>query len=232
MTLAEFSGAELASLYTARFSAEELESKRILWEQLCRGFFDRYVEPTGTVLDLAAGSCEFLNACRAERKIAVDLNPDTVRYAKNAEVIIARSDDMPQVATDSVDTVFTSNFFEHLPSKAALLETLKECHRVLKPGGRILVLMPNLRYVGGRYWDYFDHHLPLTHSSLAEGLQMSGYSVEEVIPRFLPYTVKDSPVPVKAVMVRSYLRLRPLWRVFGKQMFVVARKPIAIPSQG
>lgn len=130
------------------------------------------------------------------------------------------------------DTVFTSNFFEHLPSKVALLDTLKECRRVLKPGGRILVVMPNLRYVGGRYWDFFDHHLPLTHSSLAEGLKISGYSVEEVIPRFLPYTVKDSPVQVKAVMVRSYLKLRPLWRVLGKQMFVVARKPISIPAQG
>jgi SAM-dependent methyltransferase len=232
MTLAEFSGADLASLYTARFSAEELRSKRVLWEQLCRGFFDRYVDPQGTVLDLAAGSCEFLNACRAGRKIAVDLNPETVRYAENAEVIIARSDEMPQVESNSVDTVFTSNFFEHLPSKTALLRTLEECHRVLKPGGRILVLMPNLRYVGPRYWDYFDHHLPLTHSSLAEGLKMSGYSVEEVIPRFLPYTVKDSPVPVKAVMVRTYLKLRPLWRVLGKQMFVSARKPIAIPAQG
>lgn len=225
MTSEEFSGADLALLYTARFSAEELNSKRILWEELCRGFFDRYVDPEGTVLDLAAGSCEFLNACRAARKIAVDLNPETVRYAINAEVIIAQSDDIPQVATGSVDTVFTSNFFEHLPSKASLLRTLAECHRVLKPGGRILVLMPNLRYVGPRYWDYFDHHLPLTHSSLTEGLRMSGFSIETVIPRFLPYTVKDSPVPVKAAMVRTYLRVRPLWRLLGRQMFVSARTP-------
>ncbi len=26
----------------------------------------------------------------------------------------------------------------------------------------MLVLQPNIRYVGGAYWDFLDHHLPLT----------------------------------------------------------------------
>lgn len=221
----DFSGSELAQLYGERFSAEELEGKRQLWEALCRGFFDRYVGPNDTVLDLAAGSCEFSNACRAGRKIAVDLNPDTARYAVDAEVVLAPSDNMPQIASDSIDVVFTSNFFEHLPDKRALLRTLEECHRVLRPGGRLLVLMPNLRYVGQRYWDYFDHHLPLTHHSLVEGVKLAGFNPDEVIPRFVPYTVKDSPVKVRSSMVRLYLRMRPVWRLLGQQMFVVASKP-------
>lgn len=220
----DFSGAELAQLYDGRFTAAELEGKRQLWEALCRGFLDRYIDQDDTVLDLAAGSCEFTNACRAGRKIAVDLNPDTARYARDAEVVIAPSDNMAQVASGSVDVVFTSNFFEHLPDKRALMRTMQECHRVLRPRGRLLVMMPNLRYTGQRYWDYFDHHLPLTHVSLAEGLQLAGFDPEEVIPRFLPYTVKDSPVPVRAGLVRLYLRLRPAWRIFGQQMFVAARK--------
>jgi len=221
----ELSGAELAQLYGDRFSAEELAAKRMLWETLCRSFFDRYIEPSDTVLDLAAGSCEFINSCRAGRKIVVDLNPDVADYAVDAEVVIAPSDNMAAVATGSVDVVFTSNFFEHLPDKRALLRTLAECRRVLRPGGRLLVLMPNLRYVGQRYWDYFDHHLPLTHVSLVEALRLAGYEPEEVIPRFLPYTVKDSPVKVRPVLVRLYLAMRPAWRVLGKQMFLAARTP-------
>jgi SAM-dependent methyltransferase len=220
----QFSGSELATMYNERFSAEELDGKRLLWNALCRGFFDRYVHPDSTVLDLAAGSCEYINACRARRKIAVDLNPDTARFADDAEVVLASSDNMVGVADASVDTVFTSNFFEHLPDKRTLLRTLKECHRVLRPGGQLLVLMPNLRYVGHRYWDYFDHHLPLTHLSLVEGLRLSGFEPTEVIPRFLPYTVKDSPVKVRPWLVSTYLKLRPAWRIFGQQMFVAARR--------
>jgi SAM-dependent methyltransferase len=182
------------------------------------------VRSDDTVLDLGAGSCEFINACHASTKIAVDLNPETKLWARDARVVLASSDDMAEVHDSTVDVVFTSNFFEHLPDKRALLDTLAECGRLLRTGGRLLVLMPNLRYVGGRYWDYFDHHLPMTHASLVEALKMSGFTADRVIPRFLPYTVKDSPVRIRGGMVRAYLRCRPVWRVFGGQMFVAARK--------
>jgi SAM-dependent methyltransferase len=220
----DLSGDELARLYQDRFDADELDGKRELWQALYDGFFKQYVRATDTVLDLGAGSCEFINACHASNRIAVDLNPETKRYARDARVVLASSEHIPDVRDGSVDVVFTSNFFEHLPDKRALLDTLSECRRILGANGRLLVLMPNLRYVGSRYWDYFDHHLPLTHASLVEGLRMSGFHTDRVIPRFLPYTVKDSPMRVRRGMVLAYLRFRPAWRLFGGQMFVAARK--------
>jgi SAM-dependent methyltransferase len=221
----DLTGEELAKIYGERFSGAELESKRRLWQALYQGFFVRYVRATDTVLDLAAGSCEFINACHAASKIAVDLNPETKNWAdQDTRVVLAPSSDMAEIDGSSVDVVFTSNFFEHLPDKRALLDTLAECHRVLRPSGRILVLMPNLRYVGARYWDYFDHHLPLTHVSLAEGLNLAGFAVDRVIPRFVPYTVKDSPLKVRQFMVRAYLRVPLAWRFLGGQMFIAAHK--------
>jgi SAM-dependent methyltransferase len=120
--------------------------------------------------------------------------------------------------------VFTSNFFEHLPTKADLIATLAECRRVTRRGGLIVVLMPNIRYLPGRYWDYLDHHLPLTHLSVAEALELSGYEVVEQVGRFLPYTVKDAKFTVRPVMVRAYLRLPLAWRFLGRQMLVVGRR--------
>ena len=84
--------------------------------------------------------------------------------------------------------------------------------------------MPNVRYLPGRFWDYLDHHVPLTHVSLVEALELAGFEPEVVIPRFLPYTVKDSRLPVRAELIRLYLRTRILWKIFGRQMFVVARR--------
>jgi len=224
-TRGDFNGEELAKIYGERFSAAELESKRQLWQALYEGFFSRFIRPTDTVLDLAAGSCEFINACRASNKIAVDLNPDVKKWADSTtRVVIAPSTEMPEIEDGSVNVVFSSNFFEHLPGKIALLDTLAECRRVLRPTGQLLVLMPNLRYVGARYWDYFDHHLPLTHRSLVEGLNLAGFAAHQVIPRFVPYTVKDSPVHVRRFMILAYLQLPPLWRVLGRQMFVAAHK--------
>jgi SAM-dependent methyltransferase len=217
-------GDELARLYEKRFSDDELVDKDVLWSTLCRHFFERYVAPDATVLDVGAGRCEFINAVRAGRKLAVDLNPDTEAAAEpGVEVIRTSSTDLSALGDASIDVVFSSNFFEHLPDKEALLDTLRECRRVVRPAGRILVLMPNIRYLPGRYWDYLDHHLPLTHVSLVEALELTGFAPERVEPRFLPYTVKNSLVPVRPELIRLYLALKPLWRVVGKQMFVVAR---------
>jgi SAM-dependent methyltransferase len=214
--------ADLSALYRARFDTVDLKFKQALWRILCEDFFQRYVRSTDTVLDLGAGTCEFLRAIKCEAKIAVDLNPDVVAYAEDAKVLVEAGSNMASLADDSVDVVFSSNFFEHLPGKSDVLDTLRECRRILRPGGRLLILNPNIRYLAGRYWDYFDHHTPLTHLSMVEALTLAGFSPTEVIPRFLPYTVKDRRVPRSRTLVRLYLRLRPLWPLFGRQMFIVA----------
>lgn len=217
---------ELEQLYRDRFSERELASKQALWRVLCDQVFQELVPETGTVVDLGAGNCEFVNSITAARRIAVDLNPDTVKFAgSGVEVLTTSASEMSMIDDGAVDTVFTSNFFEHLPSKVVLLDVLRECHRVTKPGGRMVVLMPNVRYLAGRYWDYFDHHLPLTHLSLREAVTLGGFECDEVIPRFLPYTVKDSPVRVSRPLVRAYLKLRPAWRILGRQMFLAATRP-------
>jgi SAM-dependent methyltransferase len=192
-----------------------------MWEVLCEGFFQRYVRASDRVMDLGAGTCEFINAIRCAQKLAVDLNPDCARFAIDARVVRAMGSALP-VANGSMDVVFCSNFFEHLPDKGAVLSTLRECRRVLAPAGRVIILQPNIRYLPGRYWDYFDHHTPLSHLSMIEALALSGFAAKDVIPRFLPYTVKDSRVPRSAALLRTYLRLPPLWPLIGRQMLIVA----------
>ncbi len=215
----------LEATYEQRFSVAERRDKQVLWNTLVDEVFQQYVPVDGSVVDLGAGFCEFTNAIRASRRIAVDLNPATVLAADaGIEVLLTSSDDLAAIEDESVDTVFSSNFFEHLPTKQSLLDTLAEAHRILRPGGTVVVLMPNIRYLPGAYWDYLDHHLPLTHLSLVEALRLRGFEETRVEPRFLPYTVKDSKFPVRAGLVRAYLRCRPAWRVLGKQMLVVGRR--------
>jgi SAM-dependent methyltransferase len=213
----------LKRMYRHRFGEAEIRRKEVLWRTVCGSFLQRYVDPAGTVLDLGAGSCEFINHIEAKRKIAVDLNPDTKLLARDAEVLLLPSTDLSPVESNSVDVVFTSNFFEHLHTTAELLATLSECRRILVPGGRLVVVMPNIRYVPGRFWDYLDHHLPLTHLSLTEALVMNGFATERVVPRFLPYTVKGTRLPVAAPLIQLYLRLPIVWPLFGRQMLVIAR---------
>jgi SAM-dependent methyltransferase len=216
--------ADIDKLYQLRFPDHALARKYAIWKVLCEHYFNRYVAPTDTVVDIGAGYCEFINNIVAQRKIAVDLNPDVRRFAKpDVEVINASCTTIRELAGDSVDVVFMSNFLEHLPSKELILDTFRECRRVLRRGGRVIVLQPNIRFLGGEYWDYFDHHIALTDRSLVEGLQWAGLVPTIVIPRFLPYTTK-SRLPQAPWLVAAYLKLPLAWRVFGKQALVVALK--------
>lgn len=216
---------DLQSLYRHRFSKSELPGKNAIWKVLCQHFFQRYINiNSDTVLDLACGYGEFINNIDANRKLAIDLNPDSpTAVAPDVEFHATRADELTPIDNGTVDVVFTSNFFEHLPSKAVLGEVLAEINRVLKPGGSLIAMGPNIRYLPGEYWDFIDHHLPLSERSLAEALSLNAFQVTEMVDRFLPYTTQ-SRLPQSPWLVRAYLMVPFAWRFLGKQFLVVARK--------
>lgn len=210
-------------IYSKRFNDDAAERDRV-WQVLCSDFFPRFVSSDATVLDLAAGYCEFINNIECGRKIAVDLNPDTrIRANSDIEFFEAASTELPIELEGVVDVVFVSNFFEHLDDKSELMETLREIHRVLRPGGSIIVMQPNIKLIGGAYWDFVDHSLPLTETSLREALELSGFEVQFEKQRFLPYTMK-SRIPAHPALVRAYLRFPPAQWLLGKQTLMIGKR--------
>jgi len=211
------------SIYTDRFD-KDAEKRDVMWKVLCKDYFQKFIKPTDTVLDLAAGYCEFINNIHCGKKIAVDLNEKTKQKAvKGVTVYQALSTNLPKNLTGKVDVVFTSNFFEHLDSKNELIDTLKEINRVLKPGGKLMVLQPNIRLVGNQYWDYIDHTLPLTEKSLYEALLLTGFLETYRKIRLLPFTA-NSRIPAAPLLIKLYLKFPPAQFVMGKQTFVIGTK--------
>jgi len=215
---------DLERIYVHRFD-EHVDYRNDVWKVLTGRFFSRYIDSRATVMDLGCGYGEFINNIRCERKIAMDLNPRVKEFISSGVHFIEQDCASTWALPDErLDVVFTSNFFEHLPSKEALSATIGQAKRCLRSGGRLIAMGPNVKYVGGAYWDFWDHHLALSDVSLKELLSLQGFEIERTINRFLPYTMvnkRRSPI----LLVKSYLRCPLAWKIFGRQFLVIARKP-------
>ena len=199
---------ELQELYKNRFSDKENQKRKVIWQKICNyladNFFSKNISSSSIVVDVAAGYCDFINNIFVGKEIhkyAVDINPDVKKYA--ADDVVVYNDDVQNIEKHfkqgSVSLFFQSNFFEHL-------------------------ITPNIRYCGGKYWDFWDHITPLTEKSLIEITETIGFKIAKCLPKFLPFTTK-SRLPQNGWIVWLYLKLMPLsgW-LFGEQSLILLSK--------
>jgi SAM-dependent methyltransferase len=96
---------------------------------------------TTGVLDLACGSGRLLDFAQ----YGADASSEMIQVAKSKfpdrEIYLADAESLP-FANASIDAIISFHFFMHLDAaKAAAV--LQECHRVLKPGGRVIFDIPS-----------------------------------------------------------------------------------------
>jgi len=216
---------DFGGLYKVRFSSDQKRKKEKVWQVLCQNYFQCYIKPTDTVLDIACGFGEFLNNIEAQRKFAIDINPESVDHlSSDIKFFLGSAAKLDMFANNSIDFVFASNFFEHLPNKKIMVQVLFEIFRILKPNGSFMTMQPNIKYCANSYWDFFDHHTPLSHLSMIEALELTGFKIDIVHPRFIPFSTK-SKIPSHPLLVKLYLKSPLAWKLMGKQFLVLSRKP-------
>jgi ubiquinone/menaquinone biosynthesis C-methylase UbiE len=214
---------DLAREYDRRFKGLSAYRDQV-WRILSEKFFQQYIPSDSVVLDLGSGWGEFIRNIRAGRKVAFDLNATSIDHGgEGVEHIVQSCAERWPLPSESLDVVFTSNLLEHLPGKPQIRAALGEAHRCLRREGLLICMGPNIRFVGGAYWDFWDHEVPLTDQSMQEILEILQFSVIRQESRFLPYTMSAGFRP-PAFFVALYLRMPFLWRFLGKQFLLIARK--------
>ena len=211
----------LPELYDARFDEREVSAKDAVWREIV-AFLQRFVDPEAPILDLACDRGHFIRWVRGTERWATDIRdmraalPDDIRFVQASGL------DLTTVIPNGYfGTVFMSNYLEHLESSDAVVDQLRVVRQLLRPGGRAIVLQPNIRLVGPRYWDFIDHKVALTERSLLEAAELAQLHTVELVTRFLPYSTKGR-LPTDARLVRAYLRFRPAWWLLGRQTLLVA----------
>ncbi|MFI5282457.1 MAG: class I SAM-dependent methyltransferase [Candidatus Dormibacterales bacterium] len=214
----------LKEVYDLRFDEEDRDQKDAIWRELGR-FLQRYIKPDSSVVDIACDLGYFIRNIKARERWATDIRDVGSALPTDVHFVRASGLDLASVLPkDHFDLAFFSNYLEHLSSTEAVLQQIRVAFALLKPGGRLLILQPNIRLIGGKYWDFIDHQTALTEKSLEEAAKMAGFRTKLMIARFLPYTTK-SRFPKHPLLVRAYLTLPPVWWWLGKQTLYLGVKP-------
>ena len=212
----------LTKIYEKRFSGHEQYRVKV-WKILISKFFSKWIDPYDNILDLGCGYGEFINQVDVAVRHGMDLNTKTKEMLDDNIIFHQQDCSQPwEIGHNSLNLVFTSNFFEHLPNKESLDRTVGEIKKALKPGGRLIAMGPNISVLKGKYWDFWDHHVALSDQSACELLQIHDFTIEQSESKFLPYNmvrVKERPL----FLVYLYLKFPFLWKFFGKQFLIIAK---------
>ena len=166
------------------------------------------------LLDIGANTC-WASALFAERGlsvIALDIATVELQGLRAADCHIGEgslyfdrvlsSMAEPSIASCSMDYVFCCEVLHH-NDRSALRQTLRECYRVLRPGGRLLVVNEPLRFPlrpkrdHGREVAEFEgnEHVYFLHEYVLAA-RRAGFSVSVRYPRNQPRRLRTDPAPV------------------------------------
>lgn len=209
--------------YKSRYVFDKRRS--LVWKEIVK-FLSRYIPADSTVIDLGAGYCDFVNNVKAAKKYAVDTSPELANFASPETIKInAAAWDLKEIPSASVDVVHASNLFEHF-SDEELEKVMKEVKRVLKPGGKLVLMQPNYRLASKNYFDDPTHKKVFSDAALESFLVSHDLKIVLKKARFLPFSMRSNssiiPEFLLPFIVRAYI-LSPL-KPFAGQMLFVSQK--------
>ncbi len=135
-----------------------------------RHYYEKDFRESQPVLDLGPGRCWFTKQ-NVAHIIAVDIEEEIVQHyaAEGLQIRQGSAYDIP-FPDNYFSGVFCCWLFEHLSD---LDRAMGEVRRVLKPGGKVLVIVPSARL--RQFWDDYTHIRPFTHTSLRQLAQNNGF---------------------------------------------------------
>lgn len=169
----------------------EDESSVEAWQRMMQSIFqkaanliERY-KKRGRLLDVGAGFGFFLSEMRGRgwEVVGVEISQKAIDHAKHCLGLTVCPGPLERIAFPESDFDVVSGFYviEHLPDPMAFL---KECYRILKPGGLLLLRYPHttpiknlLRFFGieNRLYDLPAHLSDFSPEMIQQCLEKAGF---------------------------------------------------------
>ena len=210
---------ETTKYYETRFGFDKNRYK--VWKAI-NEYLQNFIPNNATILDIGCGYGDFINGIVGKEKFAIDLNSENHKYIDSQSVVFICQSVLEEfnIPENSVDVIFASNLLEHFDDSELKL-IVKNLHKKLKKGGKVILIQPNIFYAYKEYWDDYTHKKAFSHISLSDFLTSNEFEVQYVLKKFLPFSMK-SILPKSYFLTRIYLKspFKPL----AKQMLIIAQK--------
>lgn len=187
--------------------------------------FSPFLRPGQRVLDFGCGSGALLRAIAgAERSlVGVEINPIAVKTAQAAGLEVVTT--LDEIRDETVDMVISNHALEHTENPLAIMRQLR---RVLRPGGRLVLVVPCDQARFAFCLNDPDLHLfSWSAGNIGNCARVAGFEVEraeEIVHRWPPkwkLIYQTSGEPAFHVISRLWGRISRS----RSQVRVVARKP-------
>jgi len=145
-------------------------------KKLCHYLYQSFkLQPGMKMLEPGCGRGEFLRNFQelGLDVYGVDISAEVKAFAKTFPVEICDvENDLLPFEDSSFNVIYSKSFIEHLYYPERFL---KEAYRVLKPGGKLITLVPDWESNYKIYFDDFTHRTPFTNISLTDAYKMYGF---------------------------------------------------------
>jgi len=99
--------------------------------------FEEYVNEDDILLDFGCGGGYLLSNFKNKNKIGIEINKHAHEECNKNGVTVYEN--FKEIAKNSIDTIISNHALEHVPFP---LQSLNSLYSILKPGGKIIVVVP------------------------------------------------------------------------------------------
>jgi 2-polyprenyl-3-methyl-5-hydroxy-6-metoxy-1,4-benzoquinol methylase len=210
-------------------------------------------KPGGRLLEVGCGNGEYLKRMKDLGWDVQGVEPDmeAARIARELHGVPVISGKLEEadIPDKSLDAIIMQHVLEHVPNPLTLL---RQCFNLLKPGGQLIILTPNLESLGHRLfqesWVHLDpprHFFLFSPISLEASAKRAGFNIIRVSSKVRfhftnwtwvtsrmiklkgKYVEDDSSRTLKTTGKMFYIIeevLRLFWKSAGEELHLVATK--------